>query len=605
MKIKAISAAVFAAIIYSPVSNAASVEHIAPGSAKAKSIAPSTNPGKALGVTKDHSFTGKQVKVGNKLKARLQQFYKGVPVYGVSVAADVSAMGVYSKLSGSYLKGIEHDLPSVTAKLDHATAIKQAKQALNLETTERSSAKLYIWQDKTSGQAHLAYLVDLFVAEPAPSRPFIVVDANTGETLANWEQLTHSQLATGPGGNLKTGEYFYGVDYGNLVVSDSCQMDNSNVTTINMNNRTSGSGSVVQFTCPNSPENLVNGAYSAENDAHYFGGVIFDMYSDWFNTSPLTFKLQMRVHYGRNYENAFWDGTGMTFGDGASTFYPLVSLDVSAHEVSHGFTEQNSGLNYEGESGGINEAFSDMAGEAAEFFMKGSNDWMVGAEIFKGSGALRYMNQPSLDGRSIDSADDYYSGLDVHYSSGVFNRAFYLLATDAGWDTRKAFEVFVKANQLYWNADSGFDAAACGVAQAAADLNYSVSDVESAFAAVAVDATCSGGTDPEPPTPPTTEVLVKGTPVTNISGTAGSEQFWTFDVPSGVKSLSIATSGGSGDVDMYVKFGSEPTTTSYDCRPYRSGNNESCSFRRPASGTYYIMLKGYSSYAGVTLSGSY
>src|SRR5688572_9676182 len=102
----------------------------------------------------------------------------------------------------------------------------------------------------------------------------------------------------------------------------------------------------------------------------------------------------MKVHYRTSYENAFWDGSAMTFGDGASTFYPLVSLDVSSHEVSHGFTEQNSNLTYSGMSGGINEAYSDMAGEAAEFFMKGTNDWLVGAQIFKGTGALRYMNNP-------------------------------------------------------------------------------------------------------------------------------------------------------------------------------------------------------------------
>ena len=126
------------------------------------------------------------------------------------------------------------------------------------------------------------------------------------------------------------------------------------------------------------------------------------MYSGWYNTAPISQKLRMRVHYSNNYENAFWDGSQMTFGDGASTFYPLVSLDVSSHEVSHGFTEQNSGLRYAGQSGGINEAFSDMAGEAAEYFMKGSNDWLVGADIFKqAEGSLRYMEDPTRDGRSI------------------------------------------------------------------------------------------------------------------------------------------------------------------------------------------------------------
>ena len=123
----------------------------------------------------------------------------------------------------------------------------------------------------------------------------------------------------------------------------------------------------------------------------------------------------------------------MYFGDGASTFYPLVSLDVASHEISHGFTEQHSALVYSGMSGGMNEAFSDMAGEAAEYYNKGTNDFLVGAEIFKSGTALRYMNNPPLDGSSIDNT----STLDVHYTSGVYNKAFYLLATTAGWNTRK------------------------------------------------------------------------------------------------------------------------------------------------------------------------
>src|SRR3546814_13045578 len=86
----------------------------------------------------------------------------------------------------------------------------------------------------------------------------------------------------------------------------------------------------------------------------------------------------------------------MNFGDGASTFYPLVGLDVLAHEVSHGYTEQNSNLEYSLQPGGINEAFSDIAGEAAEFFFKGEKDFLIGGEIFKAPGeALRSMEEPT------------------------------------------------------------------------------------------------------------------------------------------------------------------------------------------------------------------
>jgi vibriolysin len=214
------------------------------------------------------------------------------------------------------------------------------------------------------------------------------------------------------------------------------------------------------------------------------------MYQAYVGRAPLTFQLTMRVHYGSNYENAFWDGSSMTFGDGFSTFYPLVSLDVASHEVSHGFTEQNSGLIYSGQSGGINEAFSDIAGEAAEFYMRGTNDFLVGADIFKSSGALRYMANPPQDGRSIGHASNYTSGMDVHYSSGVYNKAFYLLATKAGWNTQRAFQVFARANDLYWTPSTDFNQGACGVQTAAQDYGFSVSDVSSAFASVGVS--CGG-----------------------------------------------------------------------------------------------------------------
>jgi PKD repeat protein len=99
--------------------------------------------------------------------------------------------------------------------------------------------------------------------------------------------------------------------------------------------------------------------------------------------------------------------------------------------------------------------------------------------------------------------------------------------------------------------------------------------------------------------------LQNGVPVTGISGAAGSEQRWTFAVPSGSSNLNIAISGGTGDADLYVRFGSAPTTTTYDCRPYKSGNAESCPVPSPSTGTYHVMIRAYSAYSGVTLTGSY
>ncbi len=103
----------------------------------------------------------------------------------------------------------------------------------------------------------------------------------------------------------------------------------------------------------------------------------------------------------------------------------------------------------------------------------------------------------------------------------------------------------------------------------------------------------------------TGNVLTNGVPVSGISGASGSQQFWTMSVPSGASNLQFQISGGSGDADMYVRFGSAPTLTTYDCRPYTSGNNETCPFPTPSAGTWHVMLNGYSAYSGVTLVGSY
>ena len=525
-------------------------------------------------------------------RVRYEQTWQGIPVWGQVLVADQALGGQVNQVSGTMLRKIDADLTGPTATLSPADAALKARAGA---TGSNEQVKLFVMQDET-GQARLVYLVSWLAASKEPSRPFVMIDAQSGSELKRWEGINH-QDATGPGGNLKTGKYFYGADFGPLKVDDSCRMSSSNVDTINLNHATSG-GAVHQFSCPENGVKEINGAYSPLNDAHYFGNVVFDMYRNWYNTAPLSFKLKMRVHYGRNYENAFWDGSQMTFGDGATTFYPLVSLDVAAHEVSHGFTEQNSGLVYSGQSGGINEAFSDMAGEAAENYMKGSNDWLVGAQIFKGNGSLRYFEDPTRDGSSIGHASDYYDGIDVHHSSGVYNRAFYLLANTGGWNTRKAFEVFVLANRLHWGANTSFDQGACGVTRAATDLGYSLTDVAAAFTAVGVNASC--GATPQPD-----KVLQNGVAVTNLTAAKGGKLNSTDEVTTGKSKLVIASSGGSGDADLYVKFGSEPTSNSYDCRPYKSGNAETCTPNAPKAGTWHVQLSGFGAFSGVSLKASY
>ena len=497
------------------------------------------------------------------------------------------------------------------------------------------SSELVIYLDGKT--AKLAFAVRFFADTfegGQPTRPTFLVDASSGEILFEYEGLTHTKIGTGPGGNEKTGQYKYGTDFPSMDVAVSvdnvnCTMNNTNVKTVDLNHGTTGS-TAFSFVCPEgNTYKEINGAYSPLNDAHFFGGVVFDMYNDWLGIAPLTFQLTMRVHYSTNYENAFWDGSSMTFGDGYTTFYPLVGLDVAAHEVSHGFTEQHSGLLYFGQSGGINESFSDIAGEAAEMYMRGSNDFKVGAEIFKAGDALRYMDEPKTDGYSIGHTDKYYSGMDVHYSSGIFNKAFYLLVNppeppDSTWDVKKAFKLFARANQLYWTPSSTFDDAFDGLIKAAGDLSsddlsYSTDDVTAAFAAVGV---------PVPPPPPAcdstnTTPLVNGESSGNVSAITGEWKCWTLDVPEGALTLDVVLRDTSkrrtngGDADLYIRHGSSPVvsmwdampTGYFDCGSYSPDSNEQCSIEEgelPAIGTTgYFAMYAWSAYPSVTLTATY
>jgi Zn-dependent metalloprotease len=533
---------------------------------------------------------------------RYDQAWRGIPIYGQGVAVSEDAAGNVNSMFGNYVSGLERDILSTKPKFNQAEALVAGKRAAlgngiagMQSRNEKSDLVIFI---DDAGKGHLAYAVTFFADSLTggnPTRPVVMIDALSGKVIKQWENLQHALVGTGPGGNQKTGQYEYGTKYGKLDVTQSgstCTMNNAQVKTVNLNNSSSNASTTAfSYTCPRNTVKAINGAYSPLNDAHYFGGVIFGMYNAYMNMNPLTFQLVMKVHYKTGYENAYWDGTAMTYGDGASTFYPLVSLDVSGHEVSHGFTEQHSNLTYSGMSGGMNEAFSDMAGEAAEYYSRGSNDWLVGAEIFKGSGALRYMCNPTQDGSSIDNAANYSSSMDVHNTSGVYNKAFCTLAKKSGWNTKTAFQVFARANASYWTASSTFNQGACGVEKAATDMGLTKADVTSAFSAVGVSCAGGGGGG-------------GGSSVSLPTVTSGNwSSTYTYAVAAG-KTATIKISGGTGDADLYVKAGSAPTTSSYTCRPYKTGNTESCTLSPTTATTYYIKVNAYSTFSGVTLSTS-
>jgi vibriolysin len=341
---------------------------------------------------------------------------------------------------------------------------------------------------------------------------------------------------------------------------------------------------------------------------------------DSYNGSGI--QLRSTVHHSSNYVNAFWNGTQMVYGDGNGVDSgPLgKSLDVTVHELTHAVTENESGLIYSNESGALNEGMSDIFSAYCESWTKGwamdAPVWMIGDDIWTPStpnDALRYMANPTQDGSSKDYYPERYTGSSdnggVHWNSGIANLAFKLLSTGGthprgktttvvtGIGVQKAGKIFYEANANCMTASSNFAAAKTCTEQKATQF-YTAAELASTTAAW--QAVGVGIVVPPPPT----VTLTNNTSVA-VSDSSGNNKFYKLTVPAGQTSLKFNTSGGTGDLDMYVRRGAAPDSSTYDCRPYKSGNVEECVFTNPVAGDYYVMLNAYTAYSGASLVGSY
>ncbi len=341
---------------------------------------------------------------------------------------------------------------------------------------------------------------------------------------------------------------------------------------------------------------------------------------DSFNNAGA--QLKSTVHHSTNYTNAFWNGTQMVYGDsdGVQSAPLGKSLDVTVHELTHAVTSSESNLTYSNESGALNEGMSDIFAAYCESWTLGwatpASVWMIGDDVWTpatAGDALRYMGNPTQDGSSKDYYPTRYTGTSdnggVHWNSGIANLAFKLLSTGGSHPrgvtttvvpaigVQKAGAIFYKANVDLMTSGTTFAQAKTYTEQAATTL-YGAGSAEVAAVTKAWEAVGVGVAVPS-------TALTNGVAKTGLSGASGSQTYYYLDVPAG-KAVSFVMSGGTGDADMYVKFGAQPTTSSYDCRPYLSGNNETCNIAaKTTTGRFHVMLRGYSAYSSTSLKGTY
>ncbi|MEU1268449.1 M4 family metallopeptidase [Streptomyces sp. NPDC005799] len=370
---------------------------------------------------------------------RYERTYAGLPVLGGDlVVHDNSGRITVTKASRAALT-----VSSLSARIRSAVAADKAETASEHARVKGSKIerkpRLVIWAG--SGKPVLAWesVVAGVQRDGTPSELQVVTDASTGKQL-----LADEKVDTGTG----TGEYVGTVPLGTTQSGSTYQLtdpDRAGHKTYDLNQGTSGTGTL--FTDDNDVwgNGLPSNRQTAGVDVAFGAAATWDYYKETFGRNGIRndgVAAYSRAHYGNNYVNAFWQDSCfcMTYGDGEGNTHPLTALDVAAHEMSHGVTAATAGLNYSGESGGLNEATSDIFAAAVEFYENlpaDPGDYLVGEKIdINGDGTpLRYMDKPSKDGASADSWSPSLGGLDVHYSSGPANHFFYLLSEGSGAKT--------------------------------------------------------------------------------------------------------------------------------------------------------------------------
>ncbi|MEU1118039.1 MULTISPECIES: M4 family metallopeptidase [unclassified Streptomyces] len=380
-------------------------------------------------VTKDRDGT---------VHTRYERTYDGLPVLGGDLVVDTAKSGKTEgvvKAAKAQLKGVDMSA-DVKASAAEKQALGAAKAAGSKKADADRAPRKVVWM--ASGKPVLAYetTVGGLQHDGTPNQLHVITDAATGKNLFQWQGIENGTGNTQYSGQVTVGSAQSGSNY---TLTDNGRGGHK---TYNLNHGTSGTGTL--FTGPDdiwgngNPSNVE----TAGADAAYGAQLTWDYYKNVHGRTGIRgdgVGAYSRVHYGNNYVNAFWDDSCfcMTYGDGSGNAAPLTSIDVAAHEMTHGVTSATGNMTYSGESGGLNEGTSDIFAAAVEFNANNPQDvgdYLVGEKIdINGDGTpLRYMDKPSKDGASKDS---WYSGIgnvDVHYSSGVANHFYYLLSEGSG-----------------------------------------------------------------------------------------------------------------------------------------------------------------------------
>jgi len=378
---------------------------------------------------------------------RLEQVYKGVPVFGGQLIMHLDGADPSDKGRGFANGRVFPDarLVSTRPRIAAAAALAAAKKALGREGGfEREKVELVVLPEAVrlsndASGATLTHKVELLINDgQEAARHFYFIDARNGSVVWNYNNL---QSGTGNGlyaGTVSIGTVFNGFTF---QMRDPSRTGGGNCGGPGIVTEDFPTSGCSPYTDPDDvwgnsqPFNI----QSAAVDAHYFAAKTFDYFIGYHGRNSLDnmgFQMINRMrNNGAGSDNAFWDGTFTNYGQGSQGRH-WASADVVAHEYTHGLTEFTAGLFYFNQSGGSNESYSDIFGTRVEFLWGVNPDYLIAEDI---NGAIRSMSNPRSDGSSIDHFSQYFDGLDVHYSSGLQNVVFYLMSESGNHPTTGVF----------------------------------------------------------------------------------------------------------------------------------------------------------------------
>lgn len=431
----------------------------------------------------------------NMAHTRVQQTVGGIPVLGGEAIIHLNSDGSLFANTDNLVKNVK---VNIEPTLNKGEAIRQALAEYGCGDCLTAAPQVEMMVLRNNKKDHLVYRVSLRREDGShdTAMPVYFIDAHSGEVVYSYDNL-QTATATGSGSSLYSGTVsittylsgttYYLEDVGRKIGT----FDNRNTT-----------ASTYRFT---DADNVWNAAAQrAGVDAHIGARYTYDYYLNthgrrgidgaggpayYTSIDGVTGLISSKVHYSSGYNNAFWNGQYMTYGDGdGSTFSPLTTLDIAGHEITHGVTERTAALVYSGESGALNESMSDVFGSMVERYAYGtsySGIWKIGEQAYTpgtSGDALRYFTNTHT-GNQPDHYSERYTGTadngGVHTNSGISNYVFYLVSqggthhlggsmTGIGADA--AAKIWYKALTTYMTSSTNFKGARTATLNAAAAL---------------------------------------------------------------------------------------------------------------------------------------